>query len=256
MSNEIHYLLSDAHGNSCVVEYWDNDVVVTWKSGPFQICTNGRIDGHQNDAGWWHHRCYRYYNLLLNLRNAYAGILDEETAFHMLQGVAPYPGAASNSVRTVWSSVYNNISGRWQLVFDRQWDTKYSFDLPMITDVAIDSMVVLPKGVDLKHGKKLRINAVVKNAGIRKTKATKIEFFLSKQKTISEKSKLIRSLNVAALDPGATQSLHLSRKLTKKFIARGAYYVIARLDHTRINNDPTPANNLLVSSTKIKIRKK
>jgi hypothetical protein len=119
-----HYLIADALGNSVIIEYWHGELVVIWREGPFQIATNNRVEGHQNDLDYWSrftgdHRYVRYFNLL----SESAGIVSEDEAFDLLQ-------ANSASGVTLWSSVYNTATGDWRLVWDRRWNTVYRISPP------------------------------------------------------------------------------------------------------------------------------
>jgi hypothetical protein len=244
-SNQIHYLLSDAYGNSAVIEYYNGDVVVTWKSGPFQVCTNNRVDGYQNNESHWMVTCGRYWTLLQQLRNR-NGVVSEEGAFGLLAIVAPHPTALSSSVRTVWSSVYNNITGEWRLCLDRNYNEVYRFSMPMVTDIAVNKTAVLTKAQELKVGRKIRLKAKIKNVGIRQSAATKIDFYLSKKAKITNKSVLLSSSELTALAAGKTKKVGTSTLLPQG-IKPGNYYIIADLDPDNDNNDHNYENNIGVS---------
>jgi hypothetical protein len=129
-----HYLVADAFGNSVILEYWHGELVVIWREGPFQIATNNRVEGHQNDLDYWStftgdRRYVRYFNLLTES----AGIVSEDAAFDILR-------ANSASGVTLWSSVYNTATGDWRLVWDRRWSTVYRISppsAPTLSDASI-----------------------------------------------------------------------------------------------------------------------
>lgn len=119
-----HYLLADALGNSVIIEYWHGELVVIWKEGPFQIATNNRVEGHQNDLDYWSTftsdlRYVRYHHLLTRL----AGVVSDDDAFTILQANS-VPGV------TLWSSVYDAARADWRLAWNRRWDTIYRISPP------------------------------------------------------------------------------------------------------------------------------
>jgi hypothetical protein len=250
-SEIVHYLISDAYGNSVVIEYYDGQVVPTWKSGPFQICTNSRVDGCQNDTSYWRVTCRRYWNLLSWLV-ACNGIVTEKKAFEFLAGVAMQPTNDSGSGRTVWSSVYNNITGTWKLVLDREYNQVYSFSMPMIIDLAVGSTKLMTKPRDLHVAGKVKLYAKIKNAGIRPSAATKVAFYLSSSKKINSKSVLLRSYGLKTLAEGETKIIKTSARLPTE-VKPGRYYLIACVDPDGRCNEENVENNILVSKSKYKI---
>jgi len=250
-SNQIHYLLTDAYGNSVVIEYFDGRVVPTWKSGPFQICTNRRINGYQNDAAHWGGTCVRYWSLLLWL-NECNGILTEERAFEFLEAVAPQPTSDSSSARTVWSSVYNKINGTWKLVLDREYDEVYEFSMPLVTDLALTSFKLLTKPALMEIGGKVRLLAKVKNAGIRPSAATKVAFYLSNRKKINSESVLLDSCKLKVLAAGRATNIRTSARIPSD-LTPGGYFIIARLDPDGDCREENTKNNVRISKSKYKI---
>jgi hypothetical protein len=251
-SDQIHYLLSDAYGNSVVIEYYDDQVVPTWKSGPFQICTNNRVNGYQNDASHWMVPCDRYWKLLSWL-SACNGIVTEEKAFDFLAGVARQPTSDSSATRTVWSSVYNNIAGTWKLVFDCKYDEVYEFSMPMITNLAVGSVKLLTKSQTPRIGGKVRLYAKVRNAGIRPTVATKVVFYLSKSKKVTGDSVLLGSCDLKSLAAGKKKGIRASANLPAE-IKPGRYYIIACVDPDGDGNEENTENNVLTSKSKYRIK--
>jgi hypothetical protein len=249
-SNQIHYLLSDAYGNAVVIEYYDGQVVPTWKSGPFQICTNNRVNGYQNDAAHWSMVCWRY-SYLLSWLSACNGIVTEERAFAFLTGVAVQPTNDSPG-RTVWSSVYNNINGTWKLVLDREYNQVYSFSMPMITDLAVGSVKLMTKPRDLQVGGKVKLYAKIKNAGIRPSAATKVAFYLSPGRKINDKSILLRNYSLKMLAARETKIIKTSAGLPTE-VKPGRYYLIACVDPDGNNREEEIENNRRISKSKYRI---
>ena len=252
-SNQIHYLLSDAYGNSVVIEYYDGQVVPTWKSGPFQVCTNNRINGYQNDTAHWVMTCWRYWRLLLWL-NECNGIVTETRAFEFLEAVAPQPNSDSGSVRTVWSSVYNKIYGTWKLVLDREYDDVYVFSMPLVTDLAVSSVRLLTKPAQLKPGGKIRLLTKIKNAGIRPSTATKVAFYLSKRKKLTGNGNamLIDSCDLKALATGRATKIRTSVRIPED-LTPGGYYIIACIDPDGDCREESTKNNVWISKSKYRV---
>jgi hypothetical protein len=118
-----HYLVADALGNSAIFEYRHGELVVIWREGPFQIATNNRVEGHQNDLDYWSaftgdRRYVRYFSLLTES----GGVVSEDEAFDLLR--------ANSASVTLWSSVFNAAAGDWHLVWDRRWSTVYRISPP------------------------------------------------------------------------------------------------------------------------------
>lgn len=251
-SNNIHYLLSDAHGNSVVIEYYDGEVKVIWRSGPFQVCTNNRVLGYQNDQTHWQSTCWRYSTLLQRLTQL-GGVVSESGAFDLLSEVAFRPTAQSDSTRTIWSSVYNNLTGEWRLCLERNYDNPYTFSMPMVVDLAVGKIKLLTKPGELEIGGKVRLFAQIRNVGIRPTAPAEIDFYLSKKKKVGKKSVLLKSGKVKALPAGKKKKVRVSANIPSD-LKSGNYYLIASIIPTTSNNDPNPLNNLRVTKKKYRIQ--
>jgi len=252
MSDQIHYLLSDAFGNSAVVEYdsaGQDGLLVSWRSGPFQICTNEIVYGHQNDPSYWAYRCDRYYHLLGSLSGR-SGVVSEGEATELLRQIAPTPGIDSRSVRTVWSSVYNTTTGLWRLILDRNWSSVFRLRMPMMADLALDDIAFASDSVAV--GEKTQIVAHVRNAGIRPTRPAKIHCYLSRTKKITTDSVLIASYSAPALVAAGRYTVSRNYRIGTD-LEPGMYFLIAAVDSEGRNNDPDRSNNVVVSEKRCHI---
>jgi len=113
----IHYLIADPSGKSAVIEFIDGEMVVIRNNEPFQVSTNFII--HKSGApeirpSWRYDTVYRY---LLDQ----AGNISEKNAMDLLERVSQ-----SN---TMWSAVYNMITGEIQVSIDKKFNNIKRFNL-------------------------------------------------------------------------------------------------------------------------------
>jgi penicillin V acylase-like amidase (Ntn superfamily) len=127
----VQYLICDALGNSVVVEYWNGEEVITWKTGPFQILTNNRVNGHQNDMDYWMDVCHRYVKYYQMLSECKCLLNDEQEAMDFLGASCTPLQKFSSASNPLWSSVYNSKTLEWRLVWDKNWDKVYKFSIPL-----------------------------------------------------------------------------------------------------------------------------
>ncbi len=123
-----HYQLSDAKGNSCVIEYIDNEMRVIWADSEsrtqavtnFFLSPDGVEDEPQGEE--------RYETIMTKL-SASDGILSETGAMKLLNSVHlnyrhhSYPWY----VTTLWSAVYNSNDLTMNLCVRMDYDTVYQF---------------------------------------------------------------------------------------------------------------------------------
>jgi hypothetical protein len=107
-----HFLLADASGKSCVVEFIDGQMQVTPTNENWQVCTNHQIAGKsevENDAA-----CPRYQLASSELAalSATAGAAD---VMRVMQSV-------SRENWTMWSSVYDLTSHEYHIAYRRHYD--------------------------------------------------------------------------------------------------------------------------------------
>lgn len=123
-----HYQLSDAQGNSCVIEYIDNDMRVLWPEDEYavQAVTNFFLspDGVADEP-----QGAERYALIRSTLDEQQGILNETEAMQLLNAVHLnyrhhiYPWY----VTTLWSSVYNANDLTMDICARMNYDTIYRF---------------------------------------------------------------------------------------------------------------------------------
>lgn len=95
-----HYLIADKSGNSAVVEYINGNMVITKKSGPFQIATNFVL--YNTSEEYRLKACNRYKKAYEVLKSK-GGDITEDEAMELLQQIS--------QGHTMWSIVYNLTTG-------------------------------------------------------------------------------------------------------------------------------------------------
>jgi hypothetical protein len=116
----LHYLISDASGNSAVIEFIDGEMHVIRNDQPWQVATNFIIS-HVAPEGT-NAPCWRYNHAHQALSEA-DGNISQEEAMAVLKSV-------SNS-HTIWSAVYDMTTGDVQLAMGRHYDQIHTFALEM-----------------------------------------------------------------------------------------------------------------------------
>jgi hypothetical protein len=117
-----HLLIADAYGNSAIVEFVKGEIKVIRSKQPWQVSTNFVLsDNPESLRG----RCYRYDTTESTLEQS-KGRISSEKAMTLLKDVSQH-GAAN----TIYSMVYNMISGEMDIAMDRKYDHVYHFNLIM-----------------------------------------------------------------------------------------------------------------------------
>jgi len=116
----IHYLIADSIGNSVVVEYLDDRLVVTRNDQPWQVATNFILSGLTPEM--CRSSCWRYQKVYETLSQA-GGKISQAESMNLLQAVS--------QENTIWSVVYNMTSGEIQVVMDRKFDQPLVYHLDM-----------------------------------------------------------------------------------------------------------------------------
>jgi len=119
---EQHYLIADAHGNSAVVEFVDGEMKVIRNEQPWQVSTNFVLSRIPENDRW---TCWRYTTAKETLGKV-QGVLSDEEAMSLLKDVSQH-GASD----TIWSLVYDMISGEIDIVMARNYDRVHHFKLSM-----------------------------------------------------------------------------------------------------------------------------
>jgi len=115
----LHYLIADPTGHSAVIEFVNDRMVVIRNTEPFQVSTNfilNRVIPHL--AG----NCWRYDTTWDELDSA-TGIITHQETMNILNNVS--------QDNTMWSAVYNMITGDISVTVGRKYDLVHSFKLAL-----------------------------------------------------------------------------------------------------------------------------
>lgn len=116
-----HIMVSDAAGNSAIIEYLDGTPAITRNTQPFQVATNFIISGLDTERAL--KSCNRYKTAWQTLEQA-QGHLAPQQAMTLLKNI-------SQKDFTVWSVVYGQSTGKILLAMGRNYDNIYEFSLQM-----------------------------------------------------------------------------------------------------------------------------
>lgn len=123
LSEQCHYLISDATGKSVIVEFASGEMKVLNSNYPWQVNTNFELSGFQDEKTAANETfCYRYKGAFqyLEKRN---GILKENEPMDLLTRVVQN--------NTLYSTLYNKTSGDIQVAMRRKFNKIYQFKLEM-----------------------------------------------------------------------------------------------------------------------------
>jgi predicted choloylglycine hydrolase len=117
----LHFLVSDAAGDSAVIEFIDGQVLVIEGVDTWQVSTNFLFSEEKPvGAG---SSCWRYNKAYTALQEA-DGNLSMSNALLVLKDLSQ-----SGSYPTIWSVVYNLTSKEIELVVGKEYSTIYKFNL-------------------------------------------------------------------------------------------------------------------------------
>ncbi len=119
---ECHYLISDADGNSAVIEFLENEVKITRPQKNHQAATNFIMYQGLNE-GEGYCEFERYHKIVSKL-DTVQGILSETDAMQLLSDVAI-------PEKTQWSVVYNQSTGQLWICAAEKYDEVNTFLLDM-----------------------------------------------------------------------------------------------------------------------------
>jgi uncharacterized protein (DUF885 family) len=117
----LHFQISDASGDSVVVEFLDGQTYVIRRSHPWQVSTNFLLSEEKpigSDSS-----CWRYNKAFMALQKA-DGKLSVNDAMRLLESVSqsgPYP--------TIWSVIYNMTDREIHLIVGRKYSSIHEFRL-------------------------------------------------------------------------------------------------------------------------------
>ena len=123
-----HYQLADAQGNSAIIEYVDNKmVVISQEEGKENLMLTNYFltEGGDNHDG----RGYDRYEKIETTLKAKNGTLTEDEAMKLLSEVTLYyrHPTFKHMVITLWSSVYNCTEKSMLMCAGMDYDTRYKF---------------------------------------------------------------------------------------------------------------------------------
>jgi len=120
-SEQGHFLLADAGGQSAVIEYIDGRMLVIRNREPWQVATNFVINNRAPSE--IRHLCDRYDTAYMALKESNGSISRKET-MTILQRIS-----MNDAFRTQWSVVYNLLSGDVDVAMGRNYHQVLSFTL-------------------------------------------------------------------------------------------------------------------------------
>ncbi len=112
-----HLAVSDADGNSVVIEYVNNEMVVTQTS----VVTNHYLSTGEK-YGIGNEESHKRYDTLLTIWQSNKGIMDNRTLQEVMETVS-YPDI------TQWSIVYDKTDRTLDFYWQKQYDAPYHFEL-------------------------------------------------------------------------------------------------------------------------------
>lgn len=115
-----HFQISDAEGNSAVIEYVDNVFTVIKAEKNYQMATNFLLSDKKYNYGLGQDR----YQILENILNEHGGILkDENAGMALLEAAAmELNPSEADPMETQWSVIYNNSDLTAILITAKQYD--------------------------------------------------------------------------------------------------------------------------------------
>jgi hypothetical protein len=117
----LHYLIADRGGNSVVIEYIDNEMIIIRNAGTWQVATNFILAGTTLEQA--RSSCGRY-QTTYDALNQNSGEMIGDGAMLLLSDVS--------QINTIWSVVYNMTSGDIQVVMGRAYGQSYAFKLDIL----------------------------------------------------------------------------------------------------------------------------
>jgi hypothetical protein len=117
-----HFLIADAHGNSAMVEFVDGEIKVIRSKKPWQAGTNFVLSDNLESP---RKMCRRYDTIDRALEQTH-GQISTEKAMSLLKDVSQH-----DTGKTIYSMVYNLVSGEIDIAVDRNFDHLYHYDLKM-----------------------------------------------------------------------------------------------------------------------------
>ena len=241
-SHRTRYLISDASGDSAVVEYYDQKPAVTRNSHPWQVATNVRI--YQQTQEQIRSRCFRYPIAYDSL----AALNGKVTSQEMLDIVESISVNIPGGSKTEWSTLYNLTTGEVKFVVNRKFATPYIYQLPMTNDLSLSKAKV--KRTNLKAGKKGVVTFKVENQSVRKSPETKAKVYLYKKKNFEPLE--LGEVKIPSLTSGKSKTLKAKFRLPRD-TSPGIYKIKVEVVNSGGFKDYKPENNLTISKNKLRV---
>lgn len=113
-----HYLISDAKGNSALIEWVSGNMQVTKSEKNYQIFSNFVVYGNEKLEGFGSDRYQAYENYL----SASNGVISEEDAIELLK---------KNTIKgdECWTVVYNLTNKTMKVTFNGDYDNVYDYNM-------------------------------------------------------------------------------------------------------------------------------
>lgn len=128
---DYHYFISDASGNSVVVEYDCESLDRTFTVTPIEAVTNfygmyiDKVVSNQRNGIYGHGK--ERYDRMMEIIEPNEGVLDSSEAWAALQSAASEPKPDSVTSNTQWSIVFNNTNATADITLRRKWGEVFSF---------------------------------------------------------------------------------------------------------------------------------
>jgi hypothetical protein len=119
----LHYLISDATGQSALVEYYQGEMIVIPNISPWHRATNFLVSAHDHEPTG---ACWRYDEIGRHLEEATGGITSHQ-AMELLQDVSQQ--------NTQWSIVYGMSDGEVSVAMGGDYASIHSFRLDIAHEV-------------------------------------------------------------------------------------------------------------------------
>ena len=128
---DYHYFISDASGDSVVVEYDCEVPERTLTVTPMPAITNffgmyiDKVESNQRNGMYGHGK--ERYDKMMAIIEPNNDILDNENAWAALQNASSAPNPESVTSNTQWSIIFNNAKGTADITIRRHWGDVFSF---------------------------------------------------------------------------------------------------------------------------------
>lgn len=130
---DYHLFVSDASGDSRVIEYDCEDPERAAVDTPIQAVTNfygmyiDKVESNQKNGIYGHGK--ERYDRIMDIIEPNNGILTEKNAWAALEAASSKPNPESVTSNTQWSVIFNNTNPSADIVIRRNWGDIFSFEL-------------------------------------------------------------------------------------------------------------------------------